>query len=205
MFKPHDMPSGNKTSTGLVVPAACFFQYPGSDRLNRSLTNFTGSDRWTNPASTTLNSTEPNLKNFVKFKSNDDLNQAFDNVSWALLLPTGALLLLLFFVETRCCQMCCTRNEQIRADRMRGTEERSNDNIFLSGGLVWIRLIYWFISLVLLIMGAVRFKLLQTWMFDSNWFGDKGEVDLETSYGQFMPLMLLIIPLMSAVGAVLST
>jgi hypothetical protein len=199
-FRPHEMSSGNRTSTGLVLPAACFQQYPGAADLSGNLANFTGSDRWTKSNSTIMNSTEPHLKNFVKFGSNDDLGQAFDIASSLLISMAGLILSMWFVVETGLLKNCCNRDDREQEDRL-----GSSSSIFKSSGLHWVRAVYWLISFAQRLMGTIRFKLLQAWMILSNWFGDAGEVELETSYGQFMPLLLLIVPVMGIIGALIGT
>ena len=68
-----------------------------------------------------------------------------------------------------------------------------------------VRACLWVVSVVQLIIGTVRFVKLQRWMIRSNWFGKGDERGLEGSIGQFMPLVMLILPVLGFLGALLGT
>ncbi|ERF73530.1 hypothetical protein EPUS_07735 [Endocarpon pusillum Z07020] len=153
MFRPHEMPSGNRISTGLVLPAACFPQCPGAASLTGDLANFTRSDRWTEPDSTITNSTEPRLNYFAKSGSNDDLGKAFDIGSSLLVSVAGLVLFMCFIVETSLLKKCCNRN-----DWEQENYSRSSSSIFKSRALGCVRAVFWLMSIAQLIMETIRFK-----------------------------------------------
>ena len=198
-FSPDAMPRSNKTSTGLVLPAACFFEYPGAITLDGSLANFTGSDQWTqnssHPQKNYTGSAPSNvtLQNYFKFSSTDVLFTHSDDIFIAVVVTT------ILFFGSELIELCCTANAAGRERRLRGYSPGSKKAMDV------VRTFFWISSLVQLSIGTVRFVKLQRWMIRSNWFGKGDERGLEGSIGQFMPLVMLILPVLGFLGALLGT
>lgn len=173
--------------TGLVLPAACFLGHPGVSATT-SYSNFTASEYWimnitiaTNSSTRTegvngsaifTNSTT--MPNFQQFSSNDVLRsndiKAYAAMTVALIF-TGVASIILAWTDDK-------------------------DNRLCHWTAYTLRVVSFFTIYGVMAYGFSRFLILQEWMIGSGWFGgDNGESSLQ-SFGQLMPLVLLLLPIL---------
>lgn len=167
-------------ATGLVLPAICFRVHPYWNSTAATATDaqyFGGSVLWaSNPGFETYDSSKDNLKS------------RYDFTCLVILVTCGLMTLLLY--GRSFALIAFGRHQSGR--RRRGFE--------------WLRiLISGFnasFAIVLIGWSAQRFKFLQLWMNKSGWFGGESEVGLQDSYGQWIPMFLIILPVLAGFEAV---
>jgi hypothetical protein len=198
---PFAIPSGEVkndnglTNTGLVLPAFCFIDHPGVKAVT-SYDDFTASPFWTsnmtssvvtnsssvfentNSSASAVNGTMMTI--FEPFRSSDVLHKAdgmfaYGAVTIALVITLVASVLLATIPAP-------------------DEKPKSKSNIRIHWTAFVLRILSFIIVYVVLIYDAITFINLRTWMRESRWFADDdGEYTLN-SFGQLMPLILLILP-----------
>lgn len=177
--------------TGLVLPATCFINHPGVGN-NTNLHDFTSSINWTinatalspsanssmaGNATLTVPIANRSMSAFTNFESNDYLSSTGDMVALGFLFTAFVITIItngiLFIME---------------------------DTMAFHRWFAYpIRCIAFLISNIIAIFAIIRFKNLQGWMLASGWFvDDDGERSIQ-SFGQLMPLVLLILPALALI------
>ncbi|KAG8532518.1 uncharacterized protein KY384_002395 [Bacidia gigantensis] len=215
-FTPHDEQT-NKSSTGLVLPAMCFIGHPNKKQAKSDLQSFTTSSLWTKSASgSAVNGTEvtgidfannstgfsTNLEKtaacpacFESFTSNDNLSKSVDTFLLVAVIMILALSHLYLFLANRARHPKTPKQKKGKAS---ARPKAPNRKFYIVIGAVC-----WLLSVTVMIICSVRFRQLQEWMLASGWMSNKGEEQPSSldTYGEFMPLMLLIIPVIAGFEA----
>ncbi|PVI04552.1 hypothetical protein DM02DRAFT_651497 [Periconia macrospinosa] len=189
----------NTINTGLVLPASCFIDHPGQNGT-KSHGNFTASQYWnvnlTATAAVAANSSMRSggtnstmvMPKFQHFSSNDGLSHTdiyiYIAITIAIVLAIGASLVLHFYKD----------------ENTQNTQNTQNIPHYIAYGM---RCVSFLIVYVAMIYGAAKFASLQNWMTSSNWFGDDDGESSWDSFGQFMPMVLLLLPCFSSIGRIL--
>lgn len=181
------------TNTGLVLPASCFVYHPGQN-FTTSYNNFTSSLYWNHDFTTTVMNTSSvmangthnsglrrngtTMPNFEPFSSSDNLGNsdliAYVVVSIAMVITAGVSVLLHFWQDSQ------------------ELEIRHGVALYLRGGS-------FLTAVCVMIYGAYQFWDLWMWMQKSKWFGDGDDESDIHSFGQFMPIVLLVLPNLAVV------
>lgn len=171
-------------ATGLVLPAACFLDHPALSNVD-DYGNFTSTPQWLiahtgrNSATSFANSTGPipaSRQLFNNFSSDDTRSPIVDVVLLGILT-----VLIVIHVGLSWWSVAHHRS-------------RDADHAVWKKGILVARVVSLLVAAGVAIFALVRFWLLRSWMNDSSWLaGDRGEMSWG-SFGQYMPLILLILP-----------
>ena len=166
-------------ATGLVLPAICFRAHPFWNSTAATATNartFGGSELW---------ASEPGFKTYDS--SEDNLKSRYDLTCFLILVVCAWMTLLLYGMSFTLIFLGRHRSEKWR-------RRFEWPRIYVSGFNACF-------AIVLIGWSAQRFKFLQLWMNNSGWFGGESEVGLQDSYGQWIPMFLIILPVLAGIEA----
>jgi hypothetical protein len=197
-------------NTGLVLPATCFIDHPGVSNAS-NLHNFTASLSWTtnttSPTSFNISSihgnynnsaplTNATMPNFTLFASDDDTRSIGDQVALGLLslaFILGALSSLFLFLSKRNQNPSgrSTVPATARSERQNHSPPGRQKFAFV------LRCVSFIIANGVAFYGFVCFYKLWNWMNESRWFADGDDEKNVKSFGQLMPVLLLLLPILA--------
>jgi hypothetical protein len=224
LFKPA-VESKGKPSTGLVLPAICFLKHPNWRSFPDNPQGITSSQLWiedlsaSQGISTASNATKKDMAGFKNFSSNDFVDRGKNLTFLWLVGLTCFFSIFIYLVATRklvnrAASRGLTRNDSDEPQDSKssvptetggdGDQPQRRKRPVSVGLRIFFGALCWVFAVPTAIVNIVRFKQLQNWMLESDWFEDDGEKKVGT-YGQFVPLILLMLPVISAIEAYLGT
>lgn len=183
--------ANEQINTGLVLPASCFIDHPGVSGTT-SYGNFTALQYWSTNFTATVsansstafgsvnNSTSfgngTSMSHFQRFSSNDVINTGF----------TGSGDVKAYIAVTIALALTVSAS---------AIHHHWKDHHWIAWGM---RVVSFFAVYGVFLYGCFSFWALKKWMSKSKWFDEKddGENTIH-SFGQLMPVVLLILPLLA--------
>jgi len=186
IFPSHKPKTGlNNNSTGLVLPAQCFIDHPNVNHVN-AYNNFTASPWWLVNNLTSSNASAAIATTAQSGYANFDSDDTLDG-KWDLIMMIILLLAMIGSIGTSYYQAHMEKESETKSYRK---------HVIIS------RTLCCGVAAGITIYAAVTLLQLRTWMNSSSKFdsSDAGEISFE-SYGQLMPLFLLVLPISAFVEA----
>ncbi|KAF2826230.1 hypothetical protein CC86DRAFT_455791 [Ophiobolus disseminans] len=184
--------STSKVNTGLVLPAACFIDHPGANATT-SYSNFTASRYWTRNMTTVVASNSSTgftnlnssgistngttIPSFSRFSTNDVLSNG-DVIAYSFVSVALGFTLLASLVLWRI-----------------KDPEKSKQSLICHLVAHGLRFLSFLIVLGVWIYGLLTFTDLWQWMKKSKWFGEDDAEKSFSSFGQVMPVVMLLLTL----------
>jgi hypothetical protein len=210
-YTPNSIVSNNGTlSTGLSLPAACFLSHRNAPDSGYPK-NFTSSPSWfpwMSNATQTPSNTSQTLWNITQTALNATDDNTFPSVNSSSLVPgrtnitwptfeqfnsddnlTNVPDLVVFGFVTLC--FLLTLATSVYLYNSHQSKQTRHQAAF------YIRCFSYLITSISTIYGIARLFNLRNWMSDSKLFGDDKSEEEFDSFGQWMPLILLVLPLLA--------